>query len=220
MLTLAAGGVGHPALRHRLGADPRRGARTARRRAPAQPPRHLAGRGRDGLPDALRRCCSCATGASGSATRSPGPAVIAAAGGALIWRQSQARRPESPARSARAAPARGGQPGRRRRRAGGRRRAAVPLAQRLARPRPRRRPAGRGRPDRGHDHPRAVVDPARPRPRRRARRADPLAGARRGRRAPARLACCRRSRWCRSAPTTRARSPRSPAARSASCARG
>ena len=54
------------------------------------------------------------------------PVVIAAAGGALIWRQSQAA-PEA-ARAPRAAAARGRQPRRRRRRAGDRRRAAVPLA--------------------------------------------------------------------------------------------
>ena len=66
------------------------------------------------------------------------PAVIAAAGGALIWRQSQAgdARDEARAQRVRAAGRDRGQPGRRRRRARGRRRAAVPLAQRRAR-RPR-----------------------------------------------------------------------------------
>ena len=53
--------------------------------------------------------------------------------------------------------------------------------------RARRAAAGRRRARGGHADPRAVVDPARARARRRARRARPLAGARRARRAPARL---------------------------------
>ena len=52
----------HPALRHRLGADPGRRARAPGRRPAARPPRHLAGRGRHGLPDARRRAAAARVG--------------------------------------------------------------------------------------------------------------------------------------------------------------
>ena len=54
----------------------------------------------------------------------------------------------------------------------------------------------------------------------RARRADPLAGARRGRRAPARLGAADARARAEARRRPARRSPRSPAARSASCARG
>ena len=100
---------------------------------------------RPGMGCSCSRCCCCsATGGSGSATRSSGPLVLAAAGGALIWRQSQRARPSSRRRASAPRP-------RRRARRGGSTGAAslgaalvvgggaaLPLAQRRARPRPRR----------------------------------------------------------------------------------
>ena len=65
--------------------------------------------------------------------------------------------------------------------------ARVPVAQRRAAPGARRAARGRRGRRRTDVDPRAVVAAARARAERRARRADPLPGARRGRRAPARL---------------------------------
>ena len=88
------------------------------------------------------------------------------------------------------------------------------------RARARRAAAGRRRARGGHADPRAVVDPARARARRRARRAHALAGARRARRAPARLrAADARADAAPGRQPARGRR-RSRAARSASCARG
>ena len=188
MLTLAAGGVGIPLYIIGWALHPRRRARAARRRAPAQPPRHLAGGGRNGLPDALRRAHPAQLGAvvrrqdhlAAGRHRGRRRADLAPV---PAGRDRTSRRPRSGTRLA----ARRRQPRRRGGRAGDRRRAAVPQPQRLARARPRRRPARRGRADRVHGHPRALVDPARAGPGARARRAHPQPGARRGRRPPARL---------------------------------
>ena len=74
-----------------------------------------------------------------------------------------------------------------RRRAGGRRGAALPLVERCPRSGARRRPHGRRRGRRAGADPCALPVAARAQPRRRARRADPLPGARRARRPPPRL---------------------------------
>ena len=117
------------------------------------------------------------------------PVVLAAAGGALIWRQSASAADPAPAREE-PAPVGGGS-------ALGRAALGVALVVGAAllflyfndalAPRPRRAAARRRRARRRHADPRAVVDPAGARARRRACGAGALAGARRARRAPARL---------------------------------
>ena len=203
---VVTGGLAARRLRGRLAADPGRRTPAAAPRPAPIPGRGAAGSSALGVglltPSALLVFRELGIWWSDALVW---PLVLAVVGATLLWAQSRAptppRRPPSrwrrvaePAPSAQSA--RGGPdpcepaprplPRRLRRRAGGRRRAALPLAiDALGRPATRR--SRRSSRRRAGADPRPVPLAARAQPRRRARRADPLAGAGRAGRAPARL---------------------------------